>query len=220
MNATVAVLLSYPMGIFMAKTLPRGFFNPGPFSVKEHVLIYIIANAGAGLAYGVDNVVVQKYKEFMGNNEINFWNSICFVLSVQLIGFGMAGILRRFLVKPLGMFWPTILSQVALFVGFHENVYADQIQSRYKLSRFHFFLIAASAMFLWTWLPEYFMSTLSAISILCFFTSNRKVQFLASSDGNLGIGLGSLSFNWSYITNFTPLTTPFYASVQFFLSTV
>ena len=64
MNATVAVLLSYPMGIFMAKTLPRGFFNPGPFSVKEHVLIYIIANAGAGLAYGVDNVVVQKYKEF------------------------------------------------------------------------------------------------------------------------------------------------------------
>ena len=53
--STVATLLSYPMGIIMATVLPSKEFrigtyafslNPGPFSIKEHVLITIIAAAG------------------------------------------------------------------------------------------------------------------------------------------------------------------------------
>jgi hypothetical protein len=39
--------------------------NPGPFTVKEHVLVSIIASAGGGVAYGVENVVVQKFSNFM-----------------------------------------------------------------------------------------------------------------------------------------------------------
>jgi hypothetical protein len=44
----LATLLSYPMGIFMAKTLSKNeivtwgltwTLNPGPFGVKEHTLI-------------------------------------------------------------------------------------------------------------------------------------------------------------------------------------
>jgi hypothetical protein len=72
--STVATLLSYPMGIMMARTLPSKSYNigsfsftlnPGPFSIKEHVLITIIAASGGGVAYGVDNVVVQKFSKFM-----------------------------------------------------------------------------------------------------------------------------------------------------------
>ena len=72
--STFANLLSYPMGILLARVLParefnmcglRWSLNPGPFSIKEHVLISIIASAGGGLAYGTDNVVVQKFKRFM-----------------------------------------------------------------------------------------------------------------------------------------------------------
>ena len=53
--STVATLLSYPMGIMMARTLPTRSYqwgpysfslNPGAFSIKEHVLISIIASAG------------------------------------------------------------------------------------------------------------------------------------------------------------------------------
>lgn len=40
------------MGLFLASTLPRGgWLNPGPFTIKEHVLITVIAGAG-GVAYG------------------------------------------------------------------------------------------------------------------------------------------------------------------------
>ena len=52
---SVATLLAYPMGILMARVLSKHLyqtfgvqwsFNPGPFSVKEHALITIIASAG------------------------------------------------------------------------------------------------------------------------------------------------------------------------------
>lgn len=51
--AIFATLLSYPMGIFLSRVLPKrkikvfGWIwdlNDGDFSVKEHVLIYIIAS--------------------------------------------------------------------------------------------------------------------------------------------------------------------------------
>lgn len=49
---TIVVLLAYPMGLFLEVLLPnkRIFgipLNPGPFSVKEHVLIVMMA-ASAG----------------------------------------------------------------------------------------------------------------------------------------------------------------------------
>jgi hypothetical protein len=53
--STVATLLCYPMGIMMARYLPTKMckigsyeftLNPGPFSIKEHVLISIIASSG------------------------------------------------------------------------------------------------------------------------------------------------------------------------------
>lgn len=57
-SAQIAVV---PLGHLMARTLPtRVFFagtpleftlNPGPFNVKEHVLITIFGNSGAGTVY-------------------------------------------------------------------------------------------------------------------------------------------------------------------------
>ena len=54
----VAQLISFPVGRAWAKFLPnyRIFgvqLNPGPFNVKEHVLITIMASVGAGSAYAV-----------------------------------------------------------------------------------------------------------------------------------------------------------------------
>ena len=44
----LVLLMAYPMGVFMASVLPKSTIygidlNPGPFTVKEHALIYIIA---------------------------------------------------------------------------------------------------------------------------------------------------------------------------------
>lgn len=89
----LVLLLSYPMGFFLAAVLPRvdifGIaLNPGPFSIKEHALIYVIAGAAGGVPYGIDNVVVQKWDLFMKDSSINFWNSLPWILSTQFIGYG------------------------------------------------------------------------------------------------------------------------------------
>ena len=54
----VAQLLSFPLGRLWARVVPRvkifGIsLNPGPFTVKEHVLITIMASVGYQSAYAV-----------------------------------------------------------------------------------------------------------------------------------------------------------------------
>ncbi|KAJ0097300.1 hypothetical protein Patl1_29095 [Pistacia atlantica] len=118
-SAQIAVL---PLGYFMAKTVTgRVFFkgqkweftlNPGPFNVKEHVLITIFANAGAGNVYAIHIVSVVKifYKK-----QLTFIVSLLVVLTTQVLGFGWAGMFRRYLVEPAAMWWPQNLVQVSLF---------------------------------------------------------------------------------------------------------
>ena len=54
----MAQLISFPIGRAWAKFMPNVkvfgvALNPGPFNVKEHVLITIMASVGAGSAYAV-----------------------------------------------------------------------------------------------------------------------------------------------------------------------
>ncbi|PKI36741.1 hypothetical protein CRG98_042871 [Punica granatum] len=104
-SAQIAVV---PLGRLMAAHITdRVFFkgtrweftlNPGPFNVKEHVLITIFANSGAGTVYAIHVVTVVKvfYKK-----HITFF----------VLGFGWAGIFRRYLVEPAAMWWPANLVQ-------------------------------------------------------------------------------------------------------------
>jgi hypothetical protein len=139
---------------------------------------------------------------------------MAFVMSVQLIGFGMAGVLRRFLVKPMAMFWPSILSQVALYVGFHEK---EDDKSKFRLSRFQFFWIFVGVFFVYTWIPQFFITVLQSVALLCFVTQNSWARFFGSSTPLRGMGIGAISFDWYYIGG-AQLTTPFYASVQYAVS--
>ncbi|CAK9186997.1 unnamed protein product [Ilex paraguariensis] len=118
-SAQIAVV---PLGQLMAaKITDRVFFkgtsweftlNPGPFNVKEHVLITIFANSGAGTVYAVHVITAVKvlYKK-----HITFFVSLIVVITTQVLGFGWAGIFRRYLVEPAAMWWPANLVQVSLF---------------------------------------------------------------------------------------------------------
>lgn len=119
--ASLAQLLAYPMGMFMARAIPTHwrFLNPGPFSIKEHVMIFIISSSAAGKPYGIDNIVIQYGKMFINDDRVNIWNALAWVATSQFVGYGIAGICRRFLVKPASMLWPQVLPSVAMFTAFH-----------------------------------------------------------------------------------------------------
>ncbi|KAH7864583.1 hypothetical protein Vadar_031214 [Vaccinium darrowii] len=124
-SARIAVVL---LGRLMAaKITDRVFFkgkrweftlNPGPFNVKEHVLITIFANSGAGSVYAI--LIVTVVKVFYKQN-ITFFVSLIVIVTTQVLGFGWAGIFRRYLVEPAAMWWPANLVQVSLFRALHEK---------------------------------------------------------------------------------------------------
>ncbi|KAG6910625.1 hypothetical protein DXG01_009134 [Tephrocybe rancida] len=122
----VAQLLSFPIGRAAAAWVPDWTIfglrlNPGPFTVKEHVLITIMATVGYQSAYATDIVAVQRVYY---NQIYNFSYQWFIVMSTQLIGFSIGGIARRFLVAPPSMIWPLNLVNCALFNTLHSTQYS------------------------------------------------------------------------------------------------
>ncbi|KAJ3078831.1 hypothetical protein HDU99_000360, partial [Rhizoclosmatium hyalinum] len=179
-GANIALILSYPMGLFLAAVLPKSIpvLNPGPFSLKEHVCIYIMASCG-GVPYGIDNVVAQIMPDLMGNTDITFFQSLSFVFVTQFLGYGLSGLTRRFLVRPTAMWWPSTMSTIALFTSFHKVESGEVVGNRYTMSRFKFFWLAFIGMGIWAWVPSFMAPVLQAVALSC----------LIGGRGNAGPGV-------------------------------
>ncbi|PWA94438.1 oligopeptide transporter, OPT superfamily [Artemisia annua] len=223
-----------PLGRLMAALLPTTTFsfpgcgsrkfslNPGPFNMKEHVLITIFANAGAafgnGSAYAVG--IVNIIKAFYGRSisPIAAW---LLIITTQVLGYGWAGLLRKYVVEPSHMWWPSTLVQISLFRALHgkedddENPNSD---TKKRMSRSKFFVIVLACSFSYYLLPGYFFLTLQSISWICWaYPKSVTAQQLGS--GFRGLGIGAFSLDWATTASFlfSPLISPFFAIVNVFL---
>jgi hypothetical protein len=121
------------------------------------------ATVGIGSAYATDIIAVQRvYYNQIYNFSCQFYLSYltltssndCYVdqwfvvMSTQLIGFSLGGIVRRFLVAPPSMIWPANLVNCALFNTLHLQQYSG-IGSRGGLSRERLFVYSFIGSFLW-----------------------------------------------------------------------
>ena len=115
------------------------------------------------------------------------------VMSTQLIGFSIGGILRRFLVQPPSMsetqfcskelllksslllVWPANLVNCALFNTLHSQTYAG-IGTRGGISRERFFTYAFVGSVLWYFFPGYIFQALSVFSWVCWIAPNNVVR--------------------------------------------
>ncbi|XP_002991411.2 oligopeptide transporter 7 [Selaginella moellendorffii] len=216
-SGLTAQIVTLPLGKLMAATLPTqkilvpglnwGFsLNPGPFNVKEHVLITIFANAGAGGAYAVH--IVTSLKAFYNRQDFPFFVGLLVTLTTQIVGFGFAGMFRKFLVEPAHMWWPQNLVQVSLFRTLHEP------EKRVKggLTRINFFTIVFLTSFAYYLLPGYLFATLSSISWVCYIWPKSIIAHQLGS-GLAGYGLGAIGLDWSTVAGFlgSPLASPFFA---------
>ncbi|KAF8173156.1 OPT-domain-containing protein [Mycena galopus ATCC 62051] len=108
-GSNVAQIVAVPL-LKMMELLPNIEFvtfgyvwslNPGPFNQKEHILITIMANVGFNTPY-TDAIVLVQYSPLYFNQTwaIGFGYQLLVGLSTNLIGYGLAGLTRRFLVYP------------------------------------------------------------------------------------------------------------------------
>ncbi|KAG0230201.1 hypothetical protein BGX31_005957, partial [Mortierella sp. GBA43] len=206
-STLVIQLLSFPIGKFLANVLPSGPLNPGPFNVKEHVLISLTANCAGGTAYAVDVIVIQRV--FYGQ-DFGFLANFLLIMCTQMLGYGMAGVLRRYLVYPAAMVWPSNLVQVALFNTLHK----EEDLAPGQWSRFKFFLVAAFGMFCYQWLPGFLFPVLGSIAWICWIKPDNLV--LSQITGAGGLGVGAISLDWNNIVSFlgSPLIVPWWAQVN------
>ncbi|KAI8609994.1 OPT oligopeptide transporter protein-domain-containing protein [Chytriomyces sp. MP71] len=208
----VTVLMAYPCGIFMANVLPAGILNPGKFNYKEHALIYVITSSMASTPYALYNIIGQKYQLYQSDLSL-VW-CMAFAIVTQAFGYGFAGLTRRYLVRPAAMLWPANLATIAMLNSLHSN--EDSSNGRYPMSRFKFFWLVTSAIFFYTWLPQFVMPMLGAVSVICFFTRNKANNVTSLVFGSTqtfgGMGLLSFSFDWTMFNSiFFPITTPLWA---------
>lgn len=99
----IAQIIAWPIGHGWARFLPARRFrtfgiswslNPGPFNIKEHSIIVVMAAVSFSVAYATDILLAQIvfYKQDFG---IMF--QLLLVISTQSLGYGIAGVMRRFL---------------------------------------------------------------------------------------------------------------------------
>lgn len=201
----------FPLGKALERILPTTRFqtfgytwtlNPGPFNIKEHVLITIMANVVVNGAYATDIIATQRifYNQTLGRAY-----EIMLVLSTQLIGFSFAGLLRHFLVYPNSMIWPGALVNCALFNTLHRTYGKPD---RRHISREKFFVVVFACSFAWYFIPGFLWTGLSVFNWVCWIApSNVAVNTLFGV--STGLGMGILTFDWSMISFISnPLVTP------------
>ncbi|EPE02671.1 opt oligopeptide transporter [Ophiostoma piceae UAMH 11346] len=186
-------VISYVLGNGMA-LLPRKYrlLNPHAFNSKENLAITIMSSSASSAAYATLVLAAQKlYYNVVPSPVV----STLLLFSSQLLGYGMAGVLRRSLVYPNKMMWPSILPLTSLV----ETLHRDRGEMK---ERFRFFWAVFGAVAVWELFPQNIIPALTGVSIFCLANRNSLVftNVFGSASGNEGLGLLSLSFDWQYIT--------------------
>lgn len=233
-GTSVLQLLAYPLGTLMARVLPdrgvtlrgvRHSLNPGPFTRKEHMLITIMGSVGGGVPYTNYTVWIQALPQFFDQPwAVSFGYQILVALSTNFIGYGLAGLCRRFLVYPASCVWPSSLVTIALNTAFHAEgdvPVAGPWTSVWRWSRLRFFSAVCAAMFVYFWLPNSLFKALGLLSWMTWISPwNRHLAWIAGVERGLGVNpLPTL--DWNRVSAISePLVMPFFTTLNKFIGAV
>ncbi|KAJ5123142.1 hypothetical protein N7448_009239 [Penicillium atrosanguineum] len=220
----VVQLLVYPIGCAWARYMPTRVFNTfgvqwtlntGPFTIKEHTVVTLMANVSIGYAYCTDALLALK-AEPLYNLDIGWGFQLLFALSSQIIGIALAGIFRRFLVWPAAMVWPTQFANTTLFYALHDKSASDPSQTNgWTISRYRYFMYVMGGMFVYYWIPGVLWQGLSVFAFITWIKPNNVVLNQLFG-GFTGLSLIPITFDWTYVSAYLldPLLSPVHSLVN------
>ncbi|KZW01241.1 OPT-domain-containing protein [Exidia glandulosa HHB12029] len=203
LSVYTAQVLAYPLGTLWARFIPNAFsipmpfsggkrleLNPGPFTQKEHVSLQSNPTA--------DIYVIQKLPRFFNQSwATDYGYQVTTSLSVQLLGYGLAGITRRFLVYPASCIWPANMGTIALNRAFHRD--SNVSANGWKMSRLTFFGWAFLGMFIYFWIPNFFFYGFGVFSWITWIAPDN-VNLAAICGTQSGLGLNPFpTFDWNWM---------------------
>jgi len=155
------------------------WFNPQKFNHKEHAAILIMSSTAARSAMAAEVIAVQRlWYSKIPNAAI----CIFLIFSSQLLGYGIAGLMRKIIVYPTKVrpsqsvpnilltlpdqfFYPANLPIMSLL----ETLHRKKIDTRPQLKIFYW---AFALIFVWEIVPEYMMPILTGINVFCLAKRN------------------------------------------------
>lgn len=209
-------IASHYAGKWLAKVLPSkeinlGFIkfnlNPGPWSIKENVLVTLTAASGATGNQGTTSIALS---ELYYNDVTNPAVAIFFMWCINFTGYAYAAIARNFLLYDPQFLWPQALMQSNLFNSMKR---ADS-NSKLGSKQLKVFFLAILGMTIWEFFPEFIFPMTSSLAFLCWVApENAVANFIGGGLG--GMGFLNISLDWSNITSSVMLSPYWTICVQF-----
>lgn len=225
-NFIVAQVVCFPLGKSLAflpdwkcKRFPFFDLNPGPFTKKEHAVVTIAVALTSSTAYAmyILNAQTSFYKmSFNGGYQLLLvWTS-------QMLGYGAAGLTRRWVVEPASCIWPQTLISVSLFDSLHSRAIEKSVINGWRISRYKFFLFVLIGSFVWYWVPGFLFTGLSYFNFVLWGSKTRN-NFVVNTIFGVSSGIGALplSFDYTQISQAmsgSVFATPFWVSSNTYAS--
>lgn len=222
----VAELFIYLCGITWAKYVPSYKLkvyrnltidtNPGKWSLKEQILCMIIKTTSDDTGYAGNIIMVQKVGRFFDDKWLDWGYMILLAWSTGLIGYGLAGLLRKFTVYPTKALWPSILPSIAMNKALVDKDSKSNING-WTISRFSFFFLVAGISFIYYWIPDVLFTALSTFNWLTWIAPNNfTLAAITGSSGGLGLNPFP-SFDWNVLESVGPNYTPWVTNVTLYI---
>eukprot|EP00127_Corallochytrium_limacisporum_P004316 Clim_evm261s157 gene=Clim_evmTU261s157 len=198
LDTSVALLISYVLLSWMARSLPSWKLrlgpytidtNPGPFNIREHVMLALITQEAGGTAYVANTLYFMEAK--LGQN-IGWFGDFLLILCTKMVGYGLAILFYRFLIMAKSMPWPGAIFQAEVFKMLHED----------SRSRLKVFGLVGILSLVYMWVPGFFWPGLISVSMLCWIAAgqhtspNGPLQIMGRGLSQ-GFGLGTMMFDMS-----------------------
>ena len=129
------------------------------------------------------------------------------------MGYGLTGLVRRFLVYPSWAIWPANLGVIAINRAFHAETDTNDVVNGWAISRMRWFAYCFAAMFVYFWFPNYIIQ-----AMLCFnwitWIAPKNIKLAAVTGSVTGLGLNPVpTFDWGQLTvAVDPIITPLFVS--------
>ncbi|PHH72819.1 hypothetical protein CDD82_5787 [Ophiocordyceps australis] len=212
----VAQIVAWPLGHAWAALVPERRFNtfglawslnPGPFNIKEHTIIGVMASVSFSVAYSTDIILAQLvfYKQDFG---IVF--QLLLTISTQSLGYGIAGTMRKYLVYPASMIWPGNLVGVTLMNAMYEK---DDVRDPKVLGgmmpRYRWFLYVTLASFFYYFIPGFLAKCTSVFAFATWIAPQNPVVNQLFG-GTTGLSVLPITFDWTQVAGWvgSPLIPP------------
>ncbi|AGO09804.1 AaceriACL205Cp [[Ashbya] aceris (nom. inval.)] len=213
-------MLVYPCAVLWARAIPCWSFNvfgrrialniETPWSEKEQMFVTLLYSITNGTFYSEYNILTQTihYKSPM-----SYAYQFLLSFSLQFLGFGLAGILRRYVVYPAIALWPANMTKIALNKALLSDQHSEGIGRR------KMFYITSIVIFVYSWFPTYLFEALSTFNWITWIKPD-SFNLATVTGGINGVGLNPIStFDWTNIGT-TSLYLPFRVTLTSYLGTL